>query len=260
MPLHNCWTGFGETDIGRIRRSNQDAYGVHPHLGLFIVADGMGGHAGGEIASRLAIESVTDFFKDLAATFEKALDSSQSKEQHVRRAIEKAQHDVLARAQENPTLQGMGTTLVILHISMEPLPIAVVGHVGDSRAYVYRQDQLIPLTRDHSLIEQYLEQGRISPMEVDTHPHRHILTQAIGLEDPFHPTITTHSLLPADLILLCTDGLTNMLNDVQIGHVLQEDGKDLEKTGKRLIREALHGGGADNITVVLCADLENNHP
>lgn len=260
MPLDNDWTEFGGTDIGLVRTTNQDAYAAHPTLGLFIVADGMGGHAGGEIASRLAIESVTGFFENFADATQTAPVSTQSNEQLILQAIENAQSNVLVHAKENPTLKGMGTTLVIVRLSMEPFPLATVGHVGDSRAYIYRKNQLTPLTRDHSLIEQYIEQGKISLEEAATHPHRHILTQAVGLEDPFQPTITTYPLLPEDLILLCTDGLTKMLDDLQIGRIFQKNGKDLEKIGKELIRGALQQGGEDNITVVLCTTLGDCHP
>ena len=130
---------------------------------------------------------------------------------------------------------------------------ATIGHVGDSRAYVYRQNHLIPLTRDHSLVELYVEQGRISSEEAITHPQRHILTQAIGLDKSIQPTVATHPLHTDDLILLCSDGLTSMLSDPEIGEILQHNGKNIENACKALIHHALQQGGEDNITVILCA-------
>jgi protein phosphatase len=225
------------TDVGRVRTINQDQMlAASP---LFAVADGMGGHAAGEVASLTAIEA-------LKAAFEK--DRSPA---GLVAAAEEANRAVWDRGQTDPELRGMGTTLVaVALVASDGEERLAVIHVGDSRVYLLRQGELEQLTTDHSLVRELVDEGQLSEAEADVHPHRHVLTRALGV-DP-EVTVDDIQVLPVrgDRYLLCSDGLPRELTDNQIASVLRR----LEQPGeaaKALVAEARARGGNDNITVVV---------
>ena len=250
------WKGFGLTHIGHVRQLNQDAFGIYDHLGLWLIADGMGGHAGGEVASQLAIQ-------EMAAYFEKHQEGlmnhpTQSKHSTVilQETLEAANFAIRKHAQEHFDLLGMGTTAVAIHIPRDPPFVATIAHAGDSRAYLLRNQQLSVLTRDHSLVEERIALGILTPEQALSHPLRHVLTRALGIEHSLTPTVATLEIIEGDRILLCTDGLTKMMTDEHIFQTVQRTMGTLEQTCLALVEEANDLGGEDNVTVVMIGSAE----
>ncbi len=224
--------------------------------GLWMVADGMGGHAGGDIASQLAVDSVVRRLQSLPEELTREAQEPEqqpSGERLIREALAGAHEDILDHARRHPHLTGMGTTFVLLWISTDPHPVATIAHVGDSRAYSLRGDTLTLLTRDHSWVEEQVRRGLLSPEQAEAHPSRHVLTRALGIEGSAEAEVTAHPLQPNDVILLCTDGLTKMLDDTRIGVTLGAARHSPELASRSLVDEALRLGGEDNVTVVVCA-------
>ncbi len=222
------------THVGRVRSGNEDA--VFPHGAgagegsmLIGVADGMGGHVGGEVASRLAVEAASD------------VDGG------VVERVKAANGAVVARALEDPNLVGMGTTLTIAEIADEALQI---GHVGDSRAYLYRDGELRQITTDHSLIAELLAAGKITEEDVATHPQRSVVTRALGMARAVRVDHFTEELRPGDRLLLCSDGLTTMIDDAAIAGILAAE-EEPEAAAWALVEAANSAGGVDNITVAV---------
>lgn len=239
-------TADGKSDIGKVRQSNQDAFVSDTDLHLFVVADGMGGHSGGEIASRKAVEALLAAFRE-EITISANSDQNGSIDSELVRAIEAANNHVFQLALADRKLQGMGTTLVALNIVDST---AVVGSVGDSRVYLWRDRQLRQVTRDHSLVNEYVRMGTLSAEEASTHPLKHIISRAIGV----HPTVEVdHFEIPLqadDLFMLCSDGLTNMLDDHDLSAILTAVGNQPSALCAEFIARANAKGGLDNITVV----------
>lgn len=245
------WYGVGLTDRGLVRTANQDAFAILNECGVWIVADGMGGRAGGDIASRLTVDG-------LVASLPQRLDTRMSKSTELlsrsallHQVIHISNQAVRTEASRRPELVGMGTTLVILMVLPAPEPMALLAHVGDSRAYCLRSGTLTQVTRDHSFVEESLRDGRLTPAEASDHPLRHMLTRAVGAEIEVDVEITIHALTPQDLLLLCTDGLTKMLPDRIIRDILCQPAASLPQMCRTLIDEANARGGEDNTTVVL---------
>jgi PPM family protein phosphatase len=226
------------TDIGRARERNEDSYLVRDPL--FAVADGMGGHLGGEVASSIALEAL------------KTLDRSDGLMQALVEEIQKANRRVLEKGQGDPALRGMGTTLTVLVAEGDK---AHVAHVGDSRAYLLRDGSLKQLTEDHTLVQRMVAEGRISPEEAGRHPQRSILTRAIGVDEEVPVEQITLDVHGGDRLLLCTDGLTGMIGEERIQDVLETE-PDPQAASDRLVDEANRAGGEDNITVVV-VDFES---
>lgn len=233
------WHGWGDTDQGRVRSSNQDAFLVDNDYSVWVVADGMGGHAGGDVASRLAVERIAEL----------VVGDIQDPVRWLQDAVRTANDAIRQEAVKRPALNNMGTTLVALTISPQTGQ-AVVAHVGDSRAYVFRRGALSQLTRDHTAVEESVRKGLLTPEEALTHPYRHVLSRALGPEREIEPDIGTHHLEAGDLVLLCTDGLTKMLRDEEIGAILASRATP-EGLCRALIAEANRRGGEDNVTTVL---------
>jgi serine/threonine protein phosphatase PrpC len=236
MMLRVATDSFSHSDTGRQRRSNEDSY--HARSPVFVVADGMGGAQAGEVASRVAVEA-----------FERGLDGSggQSPEQMLAERVQEANGRIHEMSQKDMGRAGMGTTITAAHVGEYEVAIA---HVGDSRAYRLRDDELERLTEDHSLVEEMRRRGQLTAQEADEHPQRSIITRALGPE----PTVTvdTHSWrgAPGDVYLLCSDGLTSMVPEVQVAALLR-GAATLQDAGRALIDAANNAGGRDNITVVL---------
>jgi serine/threonine protein phosphatase PrpC len=229
------------TDIGRARGRNEDAYLVRDPL--FAVADGMGGHRGGNVASKVALEAIRAFDADGTDG-----DSTSALVKDIRTANE----TVLARGEADRDLRGMGTTITALLVQGEQ---ATIAHVGDSRAYRLRDGELEQLTQDHTLVHQLVEEGRITADQAGRHPQRSILTRAVGVEPSVDVDASTIELRPGDRLLLCTDGLTGMLSDDAIREVLASE-EDPQRASDRLVEAANAAGGDDNITVVVIDVLD----
>lgn len=237
---------FALTDTGRVRPSNQDCVYACAEEGLLIAADGMGGHAGGEIASDLAVRSITELLRGALpdqpgalATYGPFL---------LRDAIRQADAAVRDRAISEPSLAGMGTTVVVALCRPEGI---VVAHVGDSRAYLLRGDGLLQVTRDHSVVGHMVDAGTISAAEARRHNLRNVITRCLGGQGHAEPDVRLLNWMPGDILLLCTDGLTNMLEDQEIEQILRAEADDLAACARRLAALANDRGGADNISVVL---------
>ena len=225
------------TDLGRRRRHNEDAYVCEPPL--YAIADGMGGAQAGEIASGLA-----------AAVLSEAGGDEQG-EERVAALIQEANRRVFRRSSEDAAASGMGTTMTVALVDRASGTIAL-GHVGDSRAYRVRGDELEQLTDDHSLVGELVRGGKLSVEEAEAHPQRSVITRAVGTEPEVDVDTFTVEVEPGDVYLLCSDGLTDMVADNEILSVLG-DADDLDRAARALVDAANAGGGEDNITVVLFA-------
>lgn len=243
------WVGIGRSEIGLVRASNQDAYVLMDQWGLWAVADGMGGHAGGDIAAQTAIDSIKT--RVWASSEDLEGKSPPAPAAFLSDLLHHAHAAIVERVHRDPSLKGMGTTIVVLLIRPHPTPVAHVAHLGDSRAYLFRAGELVALTRDHTLIEKYLERGILSPQMARTHPDRHVLTQALGVSSSIRPSISSCPLQPDDLLLLCSDGLTKMLDDDRIREICEKTQGNPVHVCDNLIAAALDCGGLDNVTVVV---------
>ena len=246
----STWIGIGRSEVGLVRTLNQDAFAVIDSVSVWAVADGMGGHVGGEVAAQTAIAMVQ---AEAAASSHLLGNGQQAPTDVLADLINRAHDAILNRARSKSKLKGMGTTIVLLAIVSGPAPIAYLVHVGDSRAYRFRSGTLTLLTKDHTLIEKYLERGILTAESAKTHPERHVLTRALGVGATVKPTITAFPLLPEDLVLLCSDGLTKMLEDEEIRTVFAAGELDPTQVCNRLVTAALDRGGEDNVTVVVVA-------
>jgi protein phosphatase len=225
----------GLTDTGRKRRRNEDAYVVAPPL--FGVADGMGGAQAGELASGLA-----------AAAMREA-DANGSGEQRISDLIQEANRRVHDRASTDAAASGMGTTMTVALV--EPDGRVVFGHVGDSRAYVLRENQLDQLTDDHSLVAELVRRGELSPAEAEVHPQRSVITRALGTDPDVDIDTFAVSPQPGDVFLICSDGLSSYVDGDEIERIMVQHRDDLNAGAKALIQAANRGGGDDNITAIL---------
>jgi protein phosphatase len=247
---------FGVTDVGRKRKHNEDnlLFDVNgdSEEGLFIVADGMGGHAAGEVASKITVDTVGEF---IAATRQKEEATWPFKYNHelhfnsnrLAVAIEKANERVMAAVAAQPWLKGMGTTVVAGLLDGKILSLA---HVGDSRAYLYRDGQLSRLTDDHSWVHEQVAAGILTEDEAKSHPLKNVVTRALGGGPSVSPDLQELSFQAGDVFLFCSDGLTTMLSDEEIRDALAAQA-DPRKTCERLVEIANEKGGVDNITVVV---------
>jgi serine/threonine protein phosphatase PrpC len=222
-----------KTDKGHIREQNEDAYGYKENL--FVVADGMGGHQAGEIASAIAVETI------LAADFTTAIELELSK------AIQKANDSILAEVEARPELGGMGTTVAVLVFRSQT---AYLAHVGDSRIYHYTGGRLEQLTRDHSLVAELVKNGEISESDAKRHPQRNILTRALGSKGEIQIEFQKVAANTGDKFLLCSDGLSGMVDETTIAAVLKSE-EDPQFLAEKLVTLANESGGIDNITVVI---------
>lgn len=243
MKAGGTWRSTGLTHVGLRRTSNQDAFGQWDEAGFWVIADGMGGHAGGDVASRIAVETIGHSMTHLAPH------AGADRGEALRLALLAANRAIREEAARQPELADMGTTAVALAIAPDAPALAIVAHVGDSRAYLCRHGALTPLTRDHSWVEDRLREGLLSSEEAATHPLRHMLSRALGTSLAVEVDVSRQALQPGDRLLLCTDGLTKMLDDETILRILQEHQGD--KACEGLVAEALAKGGLDNVTVVL---------
>lgn len=234
---------FSMTDVGRKRQVNQDYVFASPKPqgnmpNLFIVADGMGGHNAGDYASKYTVETIVS---EIKKSFEK------NPTIIIKKAIQIANKGVRQKANEDINLYGMGTTVVVATVIGRYLQVA---NVGDSRLYIVGPDEITQITKDHSLVEEMVRLGGIAKEDARLHPDKNIITRAVGARDEVEVDFFTVELKPYDTILLCSDGLSNMLEDEEIKEIVNQN-KGIGETAEELIRAANMNGGKDNIAVVL---------
>lgn len=245
----------GLSHVGMKRTHNEDSYLLLPDEGLFCVADGMGGHASGEIASKMAIEEMADFFKmtarDQDATWPYKMDKARNyDENRLATAIKLANMRIFERAANDPQYRGMGTTVVSLHFVPNAQTAVYAGHVGDSRIYFYRQGALKQLTEDHSLLNDYLKAKKLTPEEIEAFPHKNVIVRALGMKDTVQVDVTRMEPQDGDIFLLCSDGLSGMVPDAEMQETLRGH-TDIQQACEKLIGQANTNGGNDNVTCIL---------
>jgi PPM family protein phosphatase len=249
MPI----SAFGITDVGLGRSSNEDAYGLFEDLHLYIVADGMGGHAAGEVASQMAVDAIRDYMASdenpkEAATFPDIPRSLPPLAQRLVAAGKSANQKIHQLGQSEPKYTGMGTTMVSLVVNGN---MTYTAHTGDSRAYLIRNGTIKQITEDHSLINEYIRQGLLTKEDAAIHPLKHVITRALGTGPQIDIDVNVVSLMDGDLLLLCSDGLSNPLTDQEILKQVLDNRANLKDGCMRLIKLALDKGADDNITVIL---------
>jgi protein phosphatase len=243
------WEAAGATDVGRVRPHNEDSFLIDAPRGVFLVADGMGGHAAGEIASAIATESV-------GSALRQGVDGglrTDVLEEAMRQSFHNAHMSIVNYSAIKPETKGMGTTMTALVVCDDGT--FRLGHIGDSRAYVLRHGELEQVTRDHTWVQREVEAGRITERGARRHHLSHVLTRALGAESLDQPDVYSGTLLPGDIVLLASDGLTGMLTDRMIRRVLVRPG-ELADMVAALIVGANERGGRDNITAVLVRVLD----
>lgn len=238
---------FGITDAGKVRQNNEDSLlvGEGTDASLFAVADGVGGSEAGEVASGITVEALKELEPDVP------FDT----------VIQEANQRILAAAQRDEKLSGMGTTVVAVRFTgNQDEPAAEIAHVGDSRAYLLRNGALKPLTEDHSLVAELVRSGDLTRAQAAEHPQKNLITRALGAEGDVDVDTMVLPIEVGDRILLCSDGLTDMVPESRISEVLSEPSEDPEQPARRLLSEALEAGGTDNVTIVLIDVKKHEEP
>ncbi|MAQ18385.1 MAG: serine/threonine protein phosphatase [Sandaracinus sp.] len=243
----------GETNVGMKRTHNEDNYTCLDEDHLYVVADGMGGHASGEVASQMAIDTLREFFKattaDPEATWPYKMDKSRGYEENrLITSIKLANLRIYEAAQRDPKLRGMGTTAVGILVVDDGVLIA---HVGDSRVYRVRGGKMEQLTEDHSLLNDYIKMKRLSEEEIANFPHKNVIVRALGMKETVKVDTQLDKPQPGDIYVLCSDGLCGPASDQEIEEIVLAEQKDMKAAASKLIERANSNGGPDNITVVL---------
>ncbi len=238
----------GCTDTGARRQHNEDHIGYNQELGIAVLADGMGGHQSGEIASHMAVESVLEKLRLLAESKNSSSITGSQLLEFVSNTISHSNSMIFQASEALEEHRGMGTTLVAAYIDGNRM---VAGHVGDSRLYLFRNQQLQRVTRDHSLVQDLIDKGFYTEEEAKAASVGHIVTRALGTKAQVEVDTVEHDLQDGDILLLCSDGLSDMVADWHIEEVLSESKTDLESTAQYLVDLANRNGGKDNISVIL---------
>ena len=244
---------YGQTDVGRRRKLNEDNFVVDTEASLYAVCDGMGGHNAGEVASRMAIEALEAFIqkshKEKEITWPYGLETELSFDgNRLKTAIKLANKRVYKAADNREDYTGMGTTVVAALVTGD---VATIGSAGDSRCYLFRAGTLTQLTRDDSWVSAAWTEGILTSDEIDKHPLRNVITKAVGAKDNIEIDVVEHPMAPGDVIMLCSDGLHAMINDDAILGVVTPFPDTLEQAAAQLIDAANDAGGKDNVSVVL---------
>jgi protein phosphatase len=229
------------TDVGIVRSGNEDNYLMQADRGLFIVADGMGGHAAGEVASEMAVRIIAQETGSLRGGTNEEVGA------RLRNAIRKANDAIFERTLQEHDKRGMGTTATALVLLPKRY---LIGQVGDSRAYLLRKGALIQVTKDHSYVQEQVDAGLLTPDQARVHPYSNVITRCVGASGDVEPDIYAGTLEEGDVLLLASDGLTGMLEDEQLGRILASGGGP-EAWVDRLVNEANRRGGLDNITAIV---------
>ena len=243
----------GSTHVGMKRAHNEDNFRLVGEENIYVVADGMGGHASGEVASEIAVETIASFYAETGEDHEVTWPYPEARElvydeNRLACAVKLANLRVYEKAQSGSQHRGMGTTLVALACGSSG---AFVGHVGDSRGYLLRGSGIEQLTQDHSLLNDYLKVHKLSAVEIEHFPHKNVIVRALGMSDSVKVEIRRLEPQHGDIYLLCSDGLSGMLSDEDMLRHVQACGRDLERSCEALITGANEHGGQDNITVVM---------
>lgn len=241
-------TYFGISNVGKSRKDNQDKIYLPDEksaIKYFIIADGMGGVNGGEIASGIAIETIKDYIDE---NLEKIEFEKEQIEDLLRGAIAKANKAIFQRAMREEELKGMGTTVIVAFLYGNRV---YIGHVGDSRVYRIRKNIIRQLTKDHSYVQALLNEGSITKAEAENHPQKNMLLKVVGCEEIVEPDIMVKGFIKGDALLMCTDGLTNMVSVEEIFNTIDKGKSNVKKTCKKLIDIANENGGYDNVSVIL---------
>jgi len=243
---------IGVTDTGMVREHNEDCFLVVPESGVAILADGMGGHLAGEVASAMAVEQVIQHllqaFAGARPDKQRSLDGRSPESSALVEAIKTANAAIHAASMAKPEQAGMGTTIVAATFSDQRLTVA---HVGDSRLYRYRHGVLAQVTEDHSMVQELLRRGLITPEEARTSVNRNLVTRALGVDPAVEVDINEHPFEDGDVYLLCSDGLNDVLTDEEIAAKLAESGGNLTAAAKQMVSEVNARGGPDNVSIVL---------
>jgi len=245
-------TSAGRTHVGMKRAHNEDSLRLFREENLFIVADGMGRHASGEVASQMSVETLAEFFRatseDDEITWPYKMDKGRRYEENrVVTGIKLSNRRIHEAAARDAKLKGMGTTIVVTFFVQG---VCYIGHVGDSRVYRFRSGQLIQLTEDHSLLNDYIKMRQLTPEEIEAFPHKNVIVRALGMKDSVQVDVMHEGAQPGDVYLLCSDGLSGMISDEQMAELLRGS-DDLDRCCEALIDKANEAGGTDNITVIL---------
>lgn len=251
-PLRLHVEGAAHSDVGRVRRENQDAFGVFPDLGCYVVADGLGGHRAGEVASRMAVDTLRDTLKELddddltPVTDPKGFTSIGGRRLVI--AVEEANRRI-REASQTPSHAGMGSTVAAVLFD-ERHGIVAVCHVGDSRVFRVRDGAVEQLTEDHTVVQQWVREGRMGAEEAQTSPHRHMITQALGTQDLVRPALRLERPQLGDVFVLTSDGVHDLVTPAELGDVVSKTPDDLGLLCTRLVDLANQRGGRDNSTAV----------
>lgn len=245
-------TSAGRTHVGMKRTHNEDSLRLFREENLFIVADGMGGHASGEVASQMSVETLAEFFRataeDEEITWPYKMDKSRKfEENRVVTGIKLSNRRIFESACRDARLKGMGTTICALFFVHGG---AYVGHVGDSRVYRLRDNALLQLTEDHSLLNDYIKMKNLTPEEIEAFPHKNVIVRALGMKETVQVDVLHEAPKSGDVYCLCSDGLSGMITDDEIRDIMVSD-IDLDTQCQKLIDAANANGGTDNITVIL---------
>lgn len=254
----------GITDVGRSREHNEDDFYLSDgDEALCIVADGMGGHRSGEVASAMAIKAIVEYYRETmpekvngyegerAGEGEDARDLD---ELRIHEALQMANRSVFQAAESDEAFEGMGTTLVSAYFTEDGVYLA---HIGDSRAYLFREGSLEQVTHDHSLANEYVRMGILAKEDVEFFPYKNVITRACGLTDEVEIDVGFHAMKPGDMFVFCSDGLSDMVPDRDLVNLLDKD-EDLEVLCQRLVDQANENGGSDNITIILARVVEED--
>jgi PPM family protein phosphatase len=243
----------GVTDVGRIRAHNEDAIDWDAAIGLAVLADGLGGHNAGEVASTLAVTSIKTELQQVLSgqspvSSGTASDPAVDYTALVAESVRRANRALYETVQREPRYAGMGTTVVLALFADH---LVTISHVGDSRAYLLRRGELQQLTVDHSMVQELLRNGYLTEEEARVSQHKNVITRALGIDAEVEPDMQQHLVEPGDIYLLCSDGLSNLLSDEEISTRLDSIGPDTLQAARELVRMANERGGYDNISVIL---------
>ena len=260
------YVAAAKTDVGRKRQGNEDRFCLDPTLGLYVVADGMGGHAAGEVASRLAVETIQEWMgkylsgADVAIVGPAAAAGS-AEANFLLSSIRLANRIIFDSAKDRREYTGMGTTVVAVLAQDDRF---VLAHVGDSRIYRIRRDHIVQISRDHSFVQEQVDSGMMSAAEAHQSQYRHMITRALGLKENVDVDLTEQPARPGDVLLLCSDGLSDLLDDEEMLAAVRDHADDLNQACQALVDRANSKGGDDNITVLVVraqagSEVESGH-
>lgn len=241
----------GKTDVGRVRQNNEDVWAEFPEIQFYVLADGMGGHQAGEVASRLAVETYSLLVQEFHQDHDESL-TLQELRRNISWIIEEVNAEIYKMGRTDQELRGMGTTLCSLHFHPDGL---IFAHVGDSRIYRLRHNHITQLTKDHSLLRQLIDMGQVSEQKAPDFMYKNIITKAIGTEPSVDPSVNVTHVEINDIYLMCTDGLSDLLTANEIEEIITQ-APSLQQAAQALVDRANEIGGHDNITVVITKVLE----